>query len=258
MKMEGNNHLANYLNKGFRFDNRKMDEFRPITIEYDISNNAEGSARVKIGETEVLAGVKMELGNPFSDKPDQGSIMVNAELLPLSNPEFESGPPGIDSIELARVVDRGIRESKAIDFNKLCVRSGEKVWIVIIDLISVNDAGNLLDAAALAAMAAIKDARFPKLEEKDKVDYHVKTDMRLPLTKTPVSITVYKLGDKFLVDPTNEEIKFVDGRLTVAITEENKICAMQKGLFAPFTVDEIDKAVGIAMDKSKEIRKLLR
>jgi len=255
---ENSNHLANYLKKGLRFDNRKLEEFRKITIEYDISNNAEGSARVRFGETEVLAGVKMELGNPFPDKPGEGSIMVNSELLPMSSPEFESGPPGIDSIELARVVDRGIRESKAIDFKKLCVREGEKVWIVIIDLMSVNDAGNLLDVAALAAMAALKDAKFPKLLEKDKVDYHIKTDKKLPLDRTPVSITVYKLGDKFLVDPTNEEIKFLEGRLTVAITEEDKICAMQKGLSASFTLEEIDKAVGIAMEKSKELRKLLR
>ena len=257
MKMEENNNLINYLKKGLRFDNRKLEEFRQITIEYDVSNNAEGSARVKFGETEVIAGVKMEMGTPFPDKPDEGSIMVNAELLPLSSPEFESGPPGIDAIELARVVDRGIRESKAIDFKKLCVKEGEKVWIVLIDVITVNDAGNLLDAAALAAMAAVKDARFPKLEG-GKVDYHVKTDKKLPLTKTPVSITVYKLGDKFLVDPTNEEIKFLDGRLTVAVTEDDKICAMQKGLSAPFTLDEIDKAVGLAMEKSREMRKLLR
>src|SRR3989338_8090270 len=98
-------HLIELFGKGFRLDGRKFDEYRKINVEYGISSrSAEGSARVKIGKTEVVAGVKLEIGKPYSDRPDEGSIMVSMEFLPLSNPEFESGPPGIDSIELSRVV----------------------------------------------------------------------------------------------------------------------------------------------------------
>ena len=103
------NHVLRSLNAGLRFDNRKPEDYRSISIEYSISSNAEGSARVKIGDTEVLAGVKFEIGSPFPDKPDEGTIIVNAELLPLPNPEFDSGPRNINSIELARVVDRRIK-----------------------------------------------------------------------------------------------------------------------------------------------------
>src|SRR3989344_4561618 len=113
-------HILELLGKDIRMDNRKFDEYRKVTVEYGISpKSAEGSARVKIGKTEVLAGVKMEVGEPYQDNPDQGTIIVNAELLPMSSPEFESGPPGISAIEMARIVDRAIRESKALDFKKL-------------------------------------------------------------------------------------------------------------------------------------------
>ena len=140
-------YMESIIDQNKRIDGRKFDEYRKIEVEYGISpKSAEGSARVKIGDTEVLAGIKMELGTPFSDKPDEGSIMVNVELIPMASSLFESGPPSINAIELARVTDRGIRESKALDFKKLCVREGEKVWLVFIDIYPINADGNLFDA----------------------------------------------------------------------------------------------------------------
>ena len=80
--------------------------------------------------------------------------MVNAELTPLSNPRFKFGPPTIESIEVSRVIDRGIREGHAIDTKALCVEHGEKVWIVNVDVNVINHDGNLIDIGGLAALAA--------------------------------------------------------------------------------------------------------
>ena len=158
--------IRKYLQEGKRFDDRKLDEFREIEIELGVSKNAEGSAKVKIGKTEVLVGVKMNVGEPYPDSPDKGNLMVSAELLPLSSPRFENGPPKFPTIELGRVIDRGIRESKFIDFEKLCIAKGEKVWTVMIDIYSINDDGNLFDAAGIGAIAALKDAKIPKYDKK--------------------------------------------------------------------------------------------
>ena len=148
--------------RGQRLDGRALTEYRqPILITRNISKTAEGSARVQIGDTVIMAGVKLAIEKPYNDTPDEGGIMVNAELTPMSNPNFEPGPPGIDAVELARVIDRGIREAKAIDMKQLCLVPGEKAWFVTIDLITVNVAGNLFDAAGLAALAALKSAFFP-------------------------------------------------------------------------------------------------
>ena len=65
-----------------------------------------------------LCGVKVGTGEPFEDTPNDGVLTVNAELVPVASPNFEPGPPNEDSIELARVVDRGISESHAIDNDK--------------------------------------------------------------------------------------------------------------------------------------------
>ena len=248
-------YILGLLGKGMRLDNRKLDEYRDVKVELGVSKNAEGSARVKLGETEVIVGVKLEIGGPYPDMPDQGTIIVNTELLPLSNPDFESGPPNQESIELARVVDRGIRESKALDFKKLCITEGEKVWLVLIDIYSINDNGNLQDAASLAAMAALMQAKFPAYNG-EKIDYSKHTDS-LPLAKKPVECTVVKIGEHFLVDPRKDEEKVIDSRLTVAVMEDGNVCAMQKGGEKVLSNEDVDKMISLAIEKTKMLREKL-
>jgi exosome complex component RRP42 len=257
MSKETREHIINYLKHNLRYDGRKTLDYRKIEVEKDIIKTAEGSAKVKIGDTELIAGIKFEVGKPYPDIPEEGTIMVNAELLPMSNPEFESGPPQIQAIELARVVDRGIREAKAIDTKKLCIKAGEQVWTVIIDLIPLNDAGNLFDAAALAAIIALKDAKFPTLTG-EKIDYKKPTKTKLPLVAEPISVTVLKIGTNFVVDPLLQEEEILDARLTVATMEDGTICALQKGGAQPLSLEEIEQMIDIASEKSKELRKHLR
>lgn len=249
-------HYMQYLHNGMRFDERKTLDYRKITVEYGVSKNAEGSARVKMGDTEVIVGVKMELGTPYPDRPDEGTIIVGAELYPLSSPNFEGGPPNIQAIELARVVDRGLRESKAIDFKKLCIKEGEQVWLLLIDIATINDAGNLFDASALAAIAALKDAKFPKVEN-DIVKYKELTKETIKLNSLPLGVTVLKIGDQYLVDPTTEEEEMLDARLSVATLDDGKLCALQKGGDVTLTDQDIKKMIEIAIEKGKELRKKL-
>ena len=112
-------YIKSLIENGQRVDGRKLTDVRDIVITNDVSTKAEGSARVKWGDTEVIAGVKMSVGTPYSDSPDKGTLMVTSELLPMANENFSAGPPSIESIELARVIDRGIRESNMIDLKKL-------------------------------------------------------------------------------------------------------------------------------------------
>ena len=133
--------IKTYLKQGKRFDGRGLDDFRNIEIETGVSKNAEGSVKIKLGKTEVLVGVKMSLGTPYPDSPDEGNLMVTAELLPLSSSRYENGPPKFPAIELGRVTDRIIRESKFVDFKSLCIKEGEKVWTVFVDIYSLNDDG---------------------------------------------------------------------------------------------------------------------
>ncbi len=255
------NHIIKLIKQNVRLDGRKNDEYRkPIKIELGITEGAEGSARVTIGETIVIVGVKMEIMAPYPDSPDEGTIMVGAELIPLASPDFESGPPRIEAIELARVVDRGVRESKCLDFKSMCIKSGEKVWVCAIDIIPINAAGNLFDASAIGALAALMDTKLPAIEENDgiyKINYEAKREAGIKLNNHPVSCTVWKIGDNFVVDPLPDEEKIFDARLTVAVDESNDVCAMQKGGDHPLSIDEIMQMVELAIKKCGELRKFL-
>ncbi|MBD3164734.1 exosome complex protein Rrp42 [Candidatus Woesearchaeota archaeon] len=251
-------HLLKILDAGRRLDGRAniLEIRKPVKVEKGISNTAEGSSKVSIGDTEVLAGVKVEISEPYPDRPDEGTIMVGAELIPLSNPEFESGPPTIQAIELARVVDRGIRESKAVDFKKLCIKQAEKAWILLIDIVVLNDDGNLIDASALAVLAALQDMRFPEYDG-EKIDYKKKTDNGLELNKEPIAVTVSKVGKHFIVDPTLSEEKVIDSRLTVTTTKDGTICALQKGGEYTISEDDVSRMIDIGIEKSKLLRQAL-
>lgn len=257
MTQEIKKHISLLLDKGTRLDGRKLTDYRePVSVEYGISKSAEGSARVKIGDTEVIAGVKLAIETPYPDTPDSGLLMVGAELTPLASPEFELGPPSIKAIEIARVIDRGIRESKAIDMKKLCITEKEAAWSVMIDIIPINDAGNLMDAGALAALAALKDTVFPKVVD-GVIDYKEKTKDKLPLAKQALAVTSLKIGNNIIVDPIPDEEAVLDARISVATDEKGTIVAMQKGGEEPLEVDEIMKMVELGIEKGKELRKAL-
>ncbi len=254
----GKEHMKKAMTADIRYDGRHKDEFRDISIEYDVSKTADGSAKITCGETEIIVGVSLTMGSPFPDRPNEGALMVSCELLPIAHPTIESGPPGIDAIEISRVIDRGIRESKAIDVKDLCVVPGEKVWIVSVDVVPINHDGNIIDVGSLGAIAAIAKTIFPKLEENNVVNYKEKTDKKIVLAHRAIPITVCKLGKELFVDPTKEEEGNIDARLTIAVMEDDNICSLQKGGDAGFTQEEIAQAFDLAIIKAKELRKNLK
>jgi exosome complex component RRP42 len=180
-------------------------------------------------------------------------MTTSVELNPLASPDFESGPPRPDNVELARVVDRGIRESGVIDFAKLCIKEGEEVWMVFIDIHVLDYDGNLFDASSLAALGALLTATMPNVQYGKG-----KKDTPLPVNEPPISCTVAKIGGQLLTDPSLEEDMVMDTRLTVALDSKGAIRAMQKGGGAgSFTVDEVKTVIKTAQSNGARLRKLL-
>ena len=263
-------YLIKIAKNGKREDGRRFDEFRKINIETGVINKAEGSARVKLGNTQVIAGIKMDIGEPYPDTPDQGAMSTAAELIPLASPDFESGPPDEVAIELARVVDRGIRESQLIEVEKLCIVPGEKVWILFIDIHILDYDGNLFDAASLAALAALMTSKIPierlrpmleRLQEKyPMIDQYLNdhpNNFPLPIKEPPISCTSVKFNGVVVLDPSLNEEEIAESRLTVATDFNGDIRAMQKGLNGSFTRDEIKKVINASLDNGRKIQEQL-
>jgi exosome complex component RRP42 len=255
--------LKKMFAEGKRFDGRGLLEFRPLEVIYDVSNKAEGSARVKLGNTDVIVGVKLEVGEPYPDSPDKGNLMVSGDLLPLASPRFEMGPPKFNAIELPRLVDRAIRDSGIILFDKLVIKPNEKVWTVIVDIYPINDDGNLVDAATIGAVAAIRRAKLPALNDKDKIDYDQPSKTPLPISKDsyPLSFTFFKLGSSLILDPTREEEEACESRVAFGISRWNgdyMINSCQKGNEVPFTKEEIFSIMDILPKKFDELNEKLK
>jgi len=241
-------HITTLLEKGKRSDGRTLNEFRDISIETGTIATAEGSARVRLGNTEVIVGIKMDVGEPFPDTPAKGVLTTNIELIPMAFESFESGPPSAEAIELSRVVDRGIRESQMIDLDALCIEKEKEVWVLYIDVYALDYDGNLFDASSIGAVAALKNTTVPASR------YGKGDDFRLPLRSLPISCTTVKVGNYLLLDPTLEEEDVSTSRLTVATDENGDIRAMQKGGTGAFTYEEVKRVIAASVEASKKIR----
>lgn len=243
-------YIKELLNKSMRLDSRNLLDFRSINIQSNLLTNTEGSAQVDLGDTRVLCGIKLQVEEPREDTPDQGNLIVSAELLALASQDFESGPPTPDAIELSRVVDRGIRAAECIDLKDLFIEEN-KVWTVFVDIYVLNYSGNMFDASYIAAMSALLSTKIPKFENgKAIMEQRVKN---MKIDNIVTSTTFAKLGDKIILDPDENEEHVADARLTIAV-DQNKIRAMQKGLSGAFTIDEVKKLSKLSFEKHELLK----
>jgi exosome complex component RRP42 len=252
--------LRKMFAEGKRFDGRGLFDLKDFEVETSVSNKAEGSARVRLGKTEVVVGVKLSAGEPYPDSLDRGNLIVSADLLPMASPRFEHGPPKFDGIELPRLTDRMIRESGIIDFEGLCIKKGENVWNLFIDIYPINDDGALIDATSIATVVALKHAVFPELDKDGRVNYKQRTKNKLPLSKEtlPITFTFHKFDDSLILHPTREEAEACDTKVNFGVSKFNgkfMINSCQKSMETPFKKEELEKIMEVLPKKYEEVMK---
>lgn len=121
-----------------RIDGRRPFDYRKLTIKF---GKDDGSSEVQLGHTHVMGFVTAQLVQPYRDRPNEGTLAVFTEFSPMADPSFEAGRPGESAVELGRIVDRGLRESRAVDTESLCVLSGKLVWAIRIDIHILDNGG---------------------------------------------------------------------------------------------------------------------
>ncbi|KAL6499626.1 hypothetical protein OROGR_027536 [Orobanche gracilis] len=216
-----------------RIDGRGPFDYRNLTIQLV----EDGSSDVQLGQTRVMGFVTSQLVQPYRDRPNEGTLSVFTEFSPMADPSFEVGRPGEFAVELGRIVDRGLRESRSVDTESLCVVAGKWVWSIRIDLHILDNGGNLVDAANSAALAALLTFRRPECtlggEDGQEVMIHP-PEMREPLPLTvhhlPITVTFAFIGNESTVaiDPSHFEEAVMGGKLTATLNANGDICAIQK------------------------------
>lgn len=257
--------LANCLRQPphVRADGRELLQQRKIRVQFRRSES-ESQAEVQLGRTRVIGNVHGEIVPPFPDRPTEGFLHFAVELSPMASPSFEAtasagrgAASSVAAAELARLVERGVRESRALDTEALAVVAGEKVWSITCHVHVVDHGGNLVDAASLAAIAALMHYRRPEVAVKEGTNggvtvYSVDEHAAVPLSlhHIPISISFCFLlpaanthnsnGDDdemnadedgepiIFMDPTDREERITDARMSFTFNSFRELCAVHK------------------------------
>ena len=251
--------ILDLLKEGKRIDGRALDEHRTLDVVTGVIPHANGSARVRLGDTEIVSGIKVQPDRPFPDMGDKGIFICTAEILPLAHPSAETGPPQPDVIELARVVDRGIRESGMVDLSQFVLEKDKSVIGLFADSVVTDHDGNLFDACSYAAVAAILTSKIPKWEMKDDIPVLIENqESDAPITTIPISVTMGRIGEFIIVDPNIDEWGCLDARITITTNSDGNIVALQKGGSDGFTFEQLVKCSELSITVGKKIRDVVK
>lgn len=250
-----------------RIDGRRPLDYRRAVFQYTLDDS---SCTVLLGQTRVLSVVTATLEAPYPDRPNEGSLRFNVEFSPMASPNFEPGRPTETANELARLIERGLRETKAVDVEALCVLAGRKVWSLRVDVHILDHNGNLADAASLSALAALLAFRRPEVTleaggggEGQQVVVHppdVREPLPLSIHHTPLCITFasFQAGELMVVDPNVEEEAAAAGLMTVIMNGFGELCAVQKTSGIGLSATEVMRLIRLAERKAKELSELLQ
>lgn len=201
--------------------------------------------------------VSCEVVKPYPDRPTEGFFKFNASFSPMASPAF-GGRVSSQGVEIGRIVERGLRESGAIDTEALCIIAGEKVWSVRLDMHIIDDHGNLTDCCSIGAITALHHFRRPDVTiSGGAVEIH-STEEREPVPLSihhmPISVSFAIFGEGTLVvDPSWKEEKVCNGRMTITLNAQHELCAMQKAGGVALTVQQLVQATQVAQVKVVEL-----
>ncbi|XP_078683512.1 exosome complex component RRP45-like isoform X2 [Branchiostoma floridae x Branchiostoma belcheri] len=223
-----------------------------------------GCCIVELGDTKVLAQVSGKIEEPKKNRPTEGSIIINLELSPMASPAFEPGRPTESGIEMNRILERNIRDSRAVDTESLCIVAGEKVWCIRADIHVLNDEGNIMDAASIAAITALSHFRRPDVSVMgEEVTVHSPEDrdpVPLSVHHMPVCVTFafFDQGEFLLVDPTRSEERVMNGRMVVGMNMHREICTLMMSGGMLLVKEQVLRCSQIATVKVAEIIELIQ
>jgi len=249
------------MRKGIRVDGRQAFDYRNIDIKFGLDY---GCCEVQLGDTKVLAQTSGEIVKPRETRPTEGELFLNIDLSPLASAAYEAGRMSDYGMEVNRLVERCLKESRPIDVESLCIIAGEKVWNIRVDVLLLNDSGNILDCCCIAAIASLSHFQRPDITvDGDDITIHSMTE------KEPVPLNVHHApicttfgfignGDQIIVDPEEKEENIVSGKLIMAFNIHGEVCCAQMSGGVSLEYEQIMQCAKIASIKAVEINDLIK
>lgn len=243
-----------------RIDGRQAYDYRHLKVSFGVER---GCCQVEVGDTRVMAQVSCQVVEPKQARPADGTLFINVELSPMACPSFEAGRLSDFGVEINRLLERCLKESRCIDTESLCIVAGEKVWEVRVDVHVLNHDGNLVDACSIAAIAGLAHFRRPDITVSgDEITIHPASErdpVPLSVHHMPicVSFAFFEQGKFLLVDPTDKEEKVMDGRMVIGMNKHREICTLQITGQMLLLKDQVLRCSNIAVVKVTEMTELI-
>ncbi|KZT02150.1 ribosomal protein S5 domain 2-like protein [Laetiporus sulphureus 93-53] len=247
-------YLERFLAEKVRPDGRELDEWRDVSLNVGSISIADGSALVRLGDTTIVCGVKLEIAEPELDSPEDGFLVPNLDLPAICSPKFKPGPPTEEAQALSNRLNDILVASGVISTKSLCIEPGKAVWVLYVDATCINYDGNAFDATLLPMLAALTNTTSPKANYDPETGRTVcSRKERIPLSvhSLPVS-TSFGLFDSthVLADPTSFEEPLLDTTISVTVEENGGLISVtQVGLGLIGNQDVLARCIAAAKER---------
>jgi ribonuclease PH len=223
--------------KLIRSDQRAAAEMRPVEIVPHFISSAEGSALIRLGETQVICTASVEEGvPPFQKGSGRGWVTSEYAMIPRATEtrtprESTRGRPSGRTLEIQRLIGRSLRA--VIDLEALGERT---IWI---DCDVIRADGGTRTASITGASVALGLALQKLLERR--------TLARLPLKDYLAAISVGRVGGEMLLDLSYAEDSSAEVDMNIVMTGAGQLVETQATAERRvFSVEDLNKLIELA------------
>ena len=252
------------MTPSMRLDGRSSTEFREVRI---LPGPLNGQTSVYIGSTLVRTTVVGQIVQPLMDRPNEGRIFFNAEILDIQESGLSDATRSpCDVTSICNYTERVLRGCKAVDTESLCILGGKSAWSIRVDMHVVSMDGSLLDACSLGALTALLNFRHEAvmIEGGDATVFsaHCREPVHLPLHHLPISTTFVAFdsdeSSRWLADPCKEEEISLDSSFTIACNQHGELCGIHKPGGFPIPQERLTECIDLAVHRAKYVAEVVR
>ncbi|SCP04860.1 exosome complex component RRP45, putative [Plasmodium ovale] len=247
------------LKKKLRLDGRNFEDSRNISIYF---LGEYGNVEISIGHTKVICRITSEIVKPYEKKPNEGIIKVNLDVDSF-NGTGDNLKISDECLEIRNLIERILKASNLLNFESLCIIPHKKVWCLLVNIVVIENDGNLYDSCYLSAYSALVHYRNNEVKVESNGDIIIEEEETnyspLSIHNSPILTTFayFNSEDICLVDPSINEEEFMSSKLSVALNKNGKLISILKPGGSPISYVKILEAIELAKKRVKCILKIL-
>jgi exosome complex RNA-binding protein Rrp42 (RNase PH superfamily) len=187
-------YIQKFTSSNVRPDTRSLHAIRPTTIVPSIlPRNTNGSSLLQLGKTQIITAITLSIGTPTPSFPNHGEISFSLHMTPLCSAIYNlsgriihseesssgnsssyktlSAISSSDTSSMESYIQRTLfsnsndcNNDNLVHLPSLCIVEGKSAWKVHVHCMVVNHDGNIVDAAMIGCIAALKDLRLPPVK----------------------------------------------------------------------------------------------